>query len=83
MRAREPLISPIVLSDLEFPLEYIIIVCEALIFGICESLSPSLHDFLNVDFDFDEAILESMTTDSQSWEEMHHRFLFLLKLEKL
>jgi hypothetical protein len=44
---------------------------------------PSSHDFLDVEFPSDEAILESMIKFERSWEYMHHRSFFLPELETL
>jgi hypothetical protein len=44
---------------------------------------PSSHDFLDVEFPSDEAILEAMTMDDRPWEDMHHILFFLPKLETL
>jgi hypothetical protein len=44
---------------------------------------PGSHDFLDVEFPSDEAILEAMSTDGIPWEYMHHKLFFLLKLETL
>jgi hypothetical protein len=60
MGACEPLLSPFGLSNLVFPLEFDLTVCETSSPGICESSSPN---FLDVEFPSDEAILEAMIMD--------------------
>jgi hypothetical protein len=34
---------------------------------------PSSHDLLDVDFPFDEVILEAMNKYEITWEDVHHR----------
>jgi hypothetical protein len=43
----------------------------------------SSYDFLDVELHLDETILEAMTTDDISWEDMHHILLFFPKLDTL
>jgi len=83
MGACEPLLYPIGPSNLEFPLEYDLTICETSSLGICESSSPSLHDFLDAKFLSDEAILEAIITYGRTWEDMHRTFFILPKLETL
>jgi hypothetical protein len=83
MGRRYPLVSHIGLRDLDFSLESDLTVCETSSPGICESSSPNLHDFLDVKFPSDEAILEAMILDGRSWEYMHCRMLFIPRLETL
>jgi hypothetical protein len=45
----DPLLPPIGPSDLEFLLEFDLTVCETSSPSFCESLSPILHDFLDVE----------------------------------
>jgi hypothetical protein len=47
-------------SNMVFPLEYDIVVCETSSPSICELLSL---DFMDVEFPSDEAILEAMILD--------------------
>jgi hypothetical protein len=60
MGAWEPLLPPIGLSNLVFPLESDLVVCKTSSPGICELLSPG---FMDVEFPSDEAILEAMIMD--------------------
>jgi hypothetical protein len=71
MEAWEPLLSHLGLRYFEFPLESNITICETPSTGICESLSPSSRDFLDVELPLDKAIIEAMITDGRSWEDIH------------
>jgi hypothetical protein len=62
MEAWEPLLPLIGPSNLVFPLESNLVVCNTLSPGICELLSP---DFMDVELCSDEAILEAMIMDLQ------------------
>jgi hypothetical protein len=61
--ARDPLLPPIGLSDLEFPIKSSLTICETLSLGICESSNPYLHDFLDVELPSNKAILKAMILD--------------------
>jgi hypothetical protein len=67
MGAWEPLLPPIGLSNLVFPLEYYLTDCEASSPGICVLSSPT---FMDVELPSDEAILEAMIMDFQTLCEM-------------
>lgn len=71
MRPWDPLHSCIGPSDLEFPLEIDLTICESLIPCICESLIPSLHDSLDAKLTSNEDILEDMIKEGTSWEYIH------------
>ena len=45
--------------------------------------SSHTHDFLDDVFPLDEAIIEAMSGVEPPWEELHHRFYFLPKLDRL
>ena len=83
MGEREPFLSPIGPSDFEYLIESDIIFSETSSPRICESSSPSLHDFLDVKFPSNEAIIEAMIIDGRPWENMHHRLFFLPEHETL
>jgi hypothetical protein len=46
------------------------------------SLSCS-HDFLDGTFLLDESIIEAMNGSNNPWDDMHHRYYFLPKLERI
>jgi hypothetical protein len=46
------------------------------------SLSCS-HDFLDGTFPSDEAIIEAMNGSNNPWDDMHHHYYFLPKLERI
>ena len=45
--------------------------------------SSHAHDFLDSVFPLDEAIIEAMLGVEPPWEELHHRYYFLPKLNHL
>jgi hypothetical protein len=65
----EPLLPPIGLSNLAFPLESRLTVCETLSPGICLLSSPR---FMDVELPPDEAILEAMIMDLQPPPELKY-----------
>jgi hypothetical protein len=67
MGAWEPLLPPIGPSNLVFPLESDLTVCETSSPGICVLSSPS---FMDVEFPSDEAILEAMIMDFRPLPEL-------------
>jgi hypothetical protein len=60
MGACDPLLSPIGLSNLAFPLEFDLTIGETSSHGMC---APSSPDFLDVELPSNEAILEAMIID--------------------
>jgi hypothetical protein len=67
MGACEPFLSPFGPSNLGFPLESDLTICETSSPGIGESSSPN---FLDVEFPSDEAILEAMIMDFRPLPEL-------------
>ena len=45
--------------------------------------SSHAHDFLDSVFPSDEAIIEAISGVEPPWEELHHRYYFLPKLDHL
>jgi hypothetical protein len=54
-------------SNLAFPLEFYLLMCETSIHGVCELSSPC---FMDVEFPPDEAILEAMILDFRPLPEL-------------
>jgi hypothetical protein len=69
MGAWEPFLPPIGLSNLVFPFESHITICETKGHGICVFLSLG---FMDVEFPSDEAILEAMIMDPRPLLELKY-----------
>ena len=48
-----------------------------------EVQSSHAHDYLDMVFPSDEAIIEAMSRVEPPWEELHHRSYFLPELDRL
>jgi hypothetical protein len=67
MGSSEPLLSPFIPSNMVFPLEYDLTICETSRLGICVLSRPSFMDF---EFPSDEFFLEVMIMDFQPLSEL-------------